>query len=85
MAKRDGVLERFGILLRTHRGGRTQWDIARRVGVTQASYSAYETGDALPTVPVFLALLRELRIPLGKAMALLPDDDDEPDGARAAA
>lgn len=85
MAVRDDLLARFGALLRTQRGGRTQWDVARSVGITQPSYSAYETGETLPTVPVLLALIRELRIPLGKVMALLPDNDDEPSGDRKAA
>lgn len=65
--------------------GKTQSEIAAAVPVTQSSYSAYECGDALPTVPVLLALLRILEIPLSAVQALLPDDDDEPNGAERAA
>lgn len=71
----------FGELIRRHRLtlDRTQAEVAGGIGVTQPSYSAYECGEALPTVPVLLALLRELAVPLSEVMALLPHDD-EPNG-----
>jgi transcriptional regulator with XRE-family HTH domain len=87
VAKRDDLLRAFGCLIRDHRQeqDRTQAEVAEILGITQPSYSAYETGDALPTVPILLALLRELDIPLSAVMALLPDHDGEPGGGEVAA
>lgn len=87
MAVRRDLLLKFGQLIRQHRleADLTQQDLAERLGITQPSYSAYETGVALPTTPVLLTLIRELSIPLTAVLALLPDDDDEPDGEERAA
>lgn len=81
---RDNLLSRFGALIRDRRMSldRTQVEVASRIGVSQPSYSAYETGLALPTVPVLLRLISELNISPAEVMALLPDDDHEPNGDR---
>lgn len=84
VAIRPDLLSELGQLFRRHRllHKKIQIEVAGAVGISQPSYSAYECGDALPTVPVFLALLQELDIPLSEVMALLPKDD-EPNGVAA--
>jgi transcriptional regulator with XRE-family HTH domain len=85
VAKGRDALSDFGRLIRKRRtaAGRTQTNVAAALGITQASYSAYETGDALPSVPVLLTLLRELGITLEELWVLL-DPDGEPNGAAVA-
>jgi transcriptional regulator with XRE-family HTH domain len=78
VAVRRDLLLKFGQLIREHRleQERTQQDVAERLGISQPSYSAYETGLAFPTVPILLGLLRELEISLAALLGLLHDNDD---------
>jgi transcriptional regulator with XRE-family HTH domain len=79
MANRDELLERFGKLLRRRRLqlDRLQVDLSRELGVSQASYSAWENGEAFPSFPLLLELLQLLSIDLADLLGLLEPNDKQ--------
>lgn len=72
---------RLGQLIRRHRldQGRIQADVATAIGVSLSSYSEYERGQTIPSVPVLLALIGELEITAEEFLAL----SNEPNGKAA--
>lgn len=67
---RDQVFrKRLGYELRTHRGDQTQLEVARKVGITQASLSNYENGKRdVPLVTAF-RLAQELDFSVDSLLA----------------
>ena len=49
---------RFGQLLRHHRGERDHIAVAKAVGVNRDYILAYEAGDMLPPLPVYVRLCK---------------------------
>lgn len=70
--------QRFAVLVRNRRraSNLTQEQLAARMGVAQPSISAWECGEALPTMETLLILLQELDITLKELLALRDDDDE---------
>ena len=56
------------MLLRTARGDRTQEEIAKSIGVTQAAVSNWENGT-VPNPPLWRKIARVYKIPLDKLSA----------------
>lgn len=79
MTVRVGLLVRFGKLMRAKRLAidLRQDELAEAIGVSQASYSAYERGGAFPTLPNLLLLMRELGITTTDLLALLEDPNGD--------
>ena len=63
--------QRFGALLREHRGDRRQIPVAHAAGVSNTTYSDYERGLSLPSLRVALQLLHILDIDPAEVLALL--------------
>jgi transcriptional regulator with XRE-family HTH domain len=65
----------FAPALRDHRkrAGISQLELGRLAGVGPTQISQYETGDALPSLPVFLGLCHALRC---SPLDLLPREGD---------
>lgn len=81
MAKRTALntafAEAFGPFIRweRHAQDRPQKEICDTIGVRQSSYSQWEKGQCLPTVPMFLKLIRELDINIADIYGVLDGVD----------
>ncbi|HYF35120.1 MAG TPA: helix-turn-helix transcriptional regulator [Prosthecobacter sp.] len=80
----DRVAESIMTLLKRHRlaAGLTSTDVAKRVGVSVSSYSAWETGKNLPKPKFCKKLSRVLDIPaLELTRVLVPEKAERSDSA----
>ena len=64
---------------------RTQLEVAASLGISDSTYSDYERGNVPPSLPMLLLMLDILEIDASEILALLDDNDDEPNGAPVAA
>lgn len=76
--------ERLGILLREHRGDRTQIEVAGTLGISDSTYSDYERGNTTPSLQMLVTLLDVLAIDANEVLGLILGDD-EPNGSEVAA
>jgi len=60
----------FAALLRTHRGERDRVAIANAVGGHRDYITAYEEGDMLPRLPVYIRLCRAYNLTLAQRAEL---------------
>jgi len=61
---RDVALTTFGRVIRLHRGGRTQAEIADAAGIHFMTYRRWEAGALAPTLPRLPALADALGVDL---------------------
>ncbi len=58
MINTDEYLKNFSITVKELRSSTkyTQKDVAEKLGITYQSYQAYESGKALPSLPIFISI-----------------------------
>jgi transcriptional regulator with XRE-family HTH domain len=80
MAQERLISTRLGELIRARRieeGYSSQEMLAAELGVTQPTVSAWERGEAIPTLKALVALSRVLGIRMRELAELVDDGDDD--------